>query len=60
MIRYGKSKWSTLITVYFIIGWPYIDMSIEILGYWMDFCIDRTGAHEALGTQREETPKQTK
>ena len=42
MIKYGKSKWPTLITVYFIIGWPYADISIEVLGYWINLYIDRT------------------
>ena len=46
MLKYGKSKWPTLITVYFIIGWPYADISIEILGYWINLYLDRTGMYE--------------
>ncbi len=54
MIKYGKTKWPTLITVYFIIGWPYADISIEVLGYWINFYIDRTGTYEAKTTQQLE------
>ena len=45
MIRFGKSRWSSWLHFFLVVGWPYIDIVVEVAGYWVNFCIDRTDSY---------------